>query len=152
MRCERIIVWLSIGLAGGWIGVPGPARGATFGQVVPIGGQAADIALDEGRGVLYIANFTAGRIDVLPLADRTISTSMHVAAGPSSLALSPDGRYLVVAHFGNVPPPGSPSNAITVMDLSAGTRQTMRETNSVDMLKSFGLWDDWIKGVRGREK
>ncbi len=30
--------------------------------------------------------------------------------------------------------------------------QTMRETNSVEMLKAFGLWDDWIKGVRGREK
>jgi len=30
--------------------------------------------------------------------------------------------------------------------------QTMRETNSVDMLKAFGLWDDWVGGTRGREK
>jgi len=30
---------------------------ATFGSVVPIGGHAADIALDEPRGVLYVANF-----------------------------------------------------------------------------------------------
>ena len=37
------------------------APAATFGTVVPIGGEAADIALDETRGVLYIANFTANR-------------------------------------------------------------------------------------------
>src|SRR6266498_2852485 len=37
----------------GWAGV--------FGRVVPIGGNASDIALDESRGVLYIANFTANR-------------------------------------------------------------------------------------------
>src|SRR5579863_5144070 len=45
--------------------------GATFGTVVPIGGEAADIALDEARGVLYIANFTANRIDVMSLANNT---------------------------------------------------------------------------------
>src|SRR5260370_15041095 len=111
MRCERVIIGLSICLAAGWIGVPAPAMGATFGQVVAIGGQAADLALDEGRGVLYIANFTAGRIDVLSLADLTISTSMHVAAGPAALALSPDRRYLVVAQFGNTPPPRPPAHA-----------------------------------------
>ncbi len=100
------------------------SRGATFGDVTPIGGQAADIALDEGRGVLYVANFTAGRVDVLSLSDNTLRTSMHVPPGPSSLALSRDGRFLVVTHFGNVPPPGSPSNALTVMDLSSGGRQS----------------------------
>jgi len=143
MRCERIIilcrkwVWLSIWLAAVWIGVPETARGATFGQVVAIGGQAADIALDEGRGVLYIANFTAGRIDVLSLAGLTIGTSMHVAAGPASLALSPDGRYLVVAHFGNAAPPASPANAMTVMDLVAGARQTF-SLDSAPLGVAFG--------------
>ncbi len=106
------------------MGISGAARGATFGDVVAIGGQAADIALDEGRGVLYIANFTAARIDVLTLADRTIRTSIHVAPGPSSLALSPGGRFLVATHFGNVAPPGSPANALTVIDLESGARQT----------------------------
>src|SRR4051794_18707310 len=129
MRSERSILWLWIALVGAGISAPGTAPGATFGTVVAIGGQAADIALDEGRGVLYIANFTASRIDVLPVGGREISTSMHVAAGPSSLALSPDGRYLVVAHFGNIPPPGSPSNALTVLDLSAGGRQTFALDN-----------------------
>lgn len=100
------------------------ARAATFGEVVAIGGQAADIALDETRGVLYIANFTAARIDVLSLSDHTIHSSMHVAAAPASLAISTDARYLVVTHFGNALPPASNGNAVTVVDLSNGVRQT----------------------------
>ena len=31
----------------------------TFGTVVPIGGQASDLALDEARGVVYVANYTS---------------------------------------------------------------------------------------------
>jgi hypothetical protein len=30
--------------------------------------------------------------------------------------------------------------------------QTMRETNSVEMFKAFGIWDDWQSGKRGRQK
>ncbi len=30
--------------------------------------------------------------------------------------------------------------------------QTMRDSNSVDMLKADGIWDDWISGKRGRQK
>ncbi len=30
--------------------------------------------------------------------------------------------------------------------------QTMRETNSVEMLKADGIWDDWVSGKRGRQK
>jgi carboxypeptidase Q len=30
--------------------------------------------------------------------------------------------------------------------------QTMRETNSVKMLKANGIWDDWVSGQRGRQK
>ncbi len=30
--------------------------------------------------------------------------------------------------------------------------QTMRDTNSVEMFKAFGLWDDWVSGKRGRQK
>jgi carboxypeptidase Q len=34
----------------------------------------------------------------------------------------------------------------------AQIEQTMRDTNSVDMLKADGIWDDWTSGKRGREK
>jgi carboxypeptidase Q len=30
--------------------------------------------------------------------------------------------------------------------------QTMRDSNSVEMFKSFGIWDDWASGRRGRQK
>lgn len=100
------------------------AWGGTFGQVVSIGGQAADLALDQPRGLLYIANFTANRIDVMSLANNSIQTSLNVAAQPSALALSPDDRYLVVTHYGNSSAPASSSNAVTVIDLTSNGMQT----------------------------
>lgn len=100
------------------------AWGGTFGTVVSIGGEASDLALDETRGVLYIANFTANRIDVMSLASNTIQTSINVAAQPSSIALSPDAHYLVATNFGNAAAPGSPTNALTVIDLTNQGTQT----------------------------
>jgi uncharacterized protein (TIGR03437 family) len=102
----------------------GPGYGATFGRVVPIGGHAADVALDEARGVLYVANFGASRVDVVSLATLAPSNAINVAPYPGSLALSPDGRFLLIAHFGNFQAPNSPANALTLIDLSAGGRQT----------------------------
>ena len=81
--------------------VTGAALAGTFGTVVPIGGQAADIALDTSRAVLYIANFTANRIDVMSLATNQIHTSINVDPNPSSVSLSPDNHWLLVAHYGN---------------------------------------------------
>jgi DNA-binding beta-propeller fold protein YncE len=103
----RAGLWLALAALGTMLAAAlvTPVLAATFGTVVPIGGQAADIALDEPRGVLYIANFTANRIDVMSLSDNTIHTSYHVAGQPASLSLSPDGSYLVVAHFGNFAAP-----------------------------------------------
>ena len=82
-----------------------PCVAASFGTVVPIGGHASDIALDESRGVLYIANFTANRIEVMSTADYSIRTSMNVAPQPGALSLSPDSKYLLVAHYGSLRPP-----------------------------------------------
>src|ERR1051326_7163213 len=101
-----------------------PSFAATFGTVVPIGGHASDIALDESRGVLYIANFTANRIEVMSTADHTIQTSMNVAPQPGALSLSPDNQFLMVAHFGNFQQPDTSRNAITLINLNDNTRQT----------------------------
>src|SRR4029077_1774694 len=103
--------------------------GATFGKVVPIGGEAADLVLDEARGKLYIANFTANRIAGLALSTNTIQTSINVPAQPSSVALSPDGHWLLVAHYGNITGSNiaqtSNQNGITLIDL---TNQNARQT------------------------
>ncbi len=104
--------------------VAGVVGAGALGRVVPIGGQGADLALDEARGVLYVANYTANRIEVMSLSTRAVQTSINVSSQPSSLALSPDGKYLVVAHYGNFAPPASSGNALTVIELDSGSRQT----------------------------
>jgi len=113
--------WWKIALASSLVSA---AWGATFGKVVSIGGHASDLALDEPRGVLYIANFTANRVEVMSLANNSIQTEINVAAQPSSVALSPDDRYLVVAHYGSAAPPASSSNALTIIDLTTNGKQT----------------------------
>ena len=101
------------------------AWGGTFGTVVPIGGQASDIALDEARGVLYIANFAANRIEVMDTSSLTIPRSINVNPLPGSIALSPDGQYLLVAHYGNFKPPASLDAALTLINLNSNTIQTL---------------------------
>ena len=101
-----------------------PCMAATFGTVVPIGGHSSDIALDESRGLLYIANFTANRIEVMSTSDYTIHTSMNVAPQPGALSISPDSKFLLIAHYGNVTPPDPSKNAVTLINLNDNTRQT----------------------------
>ncbi len=103
---------------------PAFAVAASFGTVVPIGGQASDIALDESRGLLYIANFTANRIEVMSTADKSIHTSMNVPAQPAALSISPDSKYLLVAHYGSQTQADPSLNAITLINLNDSTRQT----------------------------
>lgn len=95
---------------------------ATFGTVVPVRGSVSDIALDELRGKLYIANFTAGRIEVMNTSDRSLGTPMILSKPPSSIAMSPENRFLVVGYdnnFATQPDKGG----FTVFDLSANQRQ-----------------------------
>ena len=103
---------------------PVSGAGATFGTVVPVGGQASDEALDESRGLLYIANFTANRIDVMSTATSSIQTSINVAPQPGSLSLSRDSQYLLVAHFNNSTPPVPSANLLTLIHLSDNSQQT----------------------------
>ncbi|HTM50290.1 MAG TPA: hypothetical protein VL285_16470 [Bryobacteraceae bacterium] len=83
------------------------ARGASFGTVVPIdvpvGGHVSDIVLDEPRGLLYAANFTARRIDVMSVADKKIVSTIKVPAQAGSMAISPNGAFLIVTHAGGDP-------------------------------------------------
>src|SRR5262249_8912256 len=80
-------------LSAGAVLLSAAAWSAPFGTVVPIdipvGGHVSDIVLDEPRGVLYVANFTARRIDVVSVADKKVTRSIDVMAQPSAMALSP---------------------------------------------------------------
>src|SRR5947209_5757077 len=128
--CIAFVVAASIGC------VAPNLSAATFGRVVPIGGHAADVALDESRGVLYIANFTANRIEVMSTADFLIQRSMNVAPQPSSISLSPDNQYLLISHFGNLTTPDPSRNAITLINLNDNTRQTFT-TGDVPLSVTF---------------
>ncbi len=132
--------WLTLLMAGAVVGTGASAPG-TFGTVVAIGGEAADVALDEGRGVLYIANFTANRIEVMSLATNTVQTSINVAPQPGSISLSPDGHWLLVAHFGNNTAPASPANALTLIDLTANNAKQTIALGNPPLGVAFGLDD-----------
>ncbi len=118
----------------------GAALAGTFGTVVPIGGQAADIALDTSRSVLYIANFTANRIDVMSLATNQIHTSINVDPNPSSVSLSPDNHWLLVAHYGNTTI-GSQQNELTLIDLTAANSKQVFALGNPPLGVAFGLDD-----------
>jgi uncharacterized protein (TIGR03437 family) len=90
----------------------------TFGSRIQIGGEAADLALDEPRGVLYVADFTRNHIEVVSLAANQVVNSIGVDPNPSSLSLSPDGRWLLVAHYNNNALPAQPDNVLTLIDLA----------------------------------
>src|SRR5579863_10325691 len=138
-----VILRVGLGLAACFLllaaGLIAPVSAATFGTVVPIGGQASDIALDEPRGVLYIANFTSNQIDVMSLADATIHTSISVDPQPGSLALSPDGNYLVVVHFGNFAAPATPTNALTVIQLNQNNAMQTFALGDPPLGVAFGI-------------
>jgi len=101
---------------------------ATFGTAVPVRGTVSDIALDESRGHLYIANFGAGRIDVLNTTDPKFgfATPMLVSKPPSSLALSPGNHFLVVGEYdtfnSSVSTP-TETGGVAIFNLDLGSRQ-----------------------------
>ena len=103
--------------------------------MVPIRGHVSDIALDPGRGVLYAANFTANRIEVVSTADLSLQAPILVANQPSTLALWADGRFLVVGHYAN---PAAPTPALTIIDLTTNTTQTSTLDGSAVLSVAFG--------------
>ncbi|MCC6590883.1 MAG: hypothetical protein IT168_29605 [Bryobacterales bacterium] len=108
-----------------------PSHAASFGKVIAIGGHASDIALDEPRGVLYLANLTANRIDVVSLGDGVLQTSFNVGGQPASVAVSPSGEFLLVGHYGNFTAPNTATNGLTLINLNTRARSTMALSSPV---------------------
>ena len=136
---QRSLVNGGVALACLLIGLSGSTWAATFGSIVQIQGQVSDIALDQSRGVVYAANFTANRIEEVSMSSLSLKPPIVVAEQPSTLALSPDGRFLVVGHyhFPNQPakippipanPPCDPADptfqVLTVIDFANSGKQT----------------------------
>ena len=118
----RKLLLATLGIAAASIGA---AQSPTFGIRVPIGGEATDLAIDQSRGVLYIDNFTGNRIDTMNLATFQLGAPIMVDPSPVAMSLSPDLRYLLVAHYDN-PKTGTPTNNhLTLIDLAFGTRKRL---------------------------
>ena len=99
-----------------------PCVAATFGTIAPVRGTVSDIALDERRGRVYAANFSASQIEVMNTSDLSFGSPMPVPKPPSAVAMSPDNRFLVVAEY--APPPSDMTKGgFTIFDLDAGQRQ-----------------------------
>lgn len=122
MSWNRVFLLTAAAMAG----LATPGFTAAFGTVYPITGHAADIVLDEQRGVLYIANFTANRIERMALSNNSPGPSINVPSQPGGMALSPDGQFLVVTNYANwgtnTPPVGA--NLVTVINLETNARMT----------------------------
>lgn len=136
---RRIPVGRILGIGTGCLLMVRAAAGAPFGTVVPVGGHVSDVALDERRGLVYAANFTANRIEIISTTDYSRRVPVAVSAQPGALALSWDARFLVVAHFSKWAPPASSTPSLTILDLDAGGRRTVAfPAGEVPLTVAFG--------------
>jgi uncharacterized protein (TIGR03437 family) len=97
-------------------------------------GHLSDIAVDAKRGVLYAANFTFNQIEVLSLASGQLQNPILVGPQPSALAVSPDGKFLVVGLYGSQ----SPAPALMIVNLDTLARQTISLGSDSVLAAAFG--------------
>ena len=111
VACAAAFFYLSINLQA-------QTTGATFGDVISLGGTPSDVVLDEGRGKLYTVNSSANRIDIYDYANQQRAGSIGVGTRPLAAAMSMDGNLLYVTNNG--------SSTVSVVDLnSRGVVQTV---------------------------
>jgi len=85
--------------------------GATFGDVIYLGGTPSDIVLDEWRQLLYLVNSAANRVDVYDYANNRLLDPIRVGVMPLAAAISMDGSKLYVSN--------NTSSSLSVIDLGS---------------------------------
>lgn len=97
---------------------PAQTTGATFGDIINLGGTPSDIVLDELRGRLYLVNDKANRVDIYDIAQQQRTGYISVGRTPLAAAMSMDGAWLYVTNNYDA--------SLSVIDLSSGiVRQTV---------------------------
>jgi DNA-binding beta-propeller fold protein YncE len=92
--------------------------GATFGNVIALGGTPSDVVIDEARGKLYTVNSSANRIDVYDYINQQKVGVIAVGSRPLAAAMSMDSNILYVTNNG--------SSTVSVVNLnSTGSIQTI---------------------------
>ena len=92
---------------------PLPAQvttGATFGDVISLGGTPSDLVLDELRRRLYLVNDRANRVDIFDIDANQLVGSIGVGITPLAAAMSMDNAWLYVTNNGN--------SSLSVIDLA----------------------------------
>ncbi len=84
---------------------------ATFGTVVTLGGTPSDLVLDESRGLIYLVNTSANRVDLYSTSTNSVIGNIPVGTGPLAAAISPDKAYLYVTNGGSL--------SVSIIDLGA---------------------------------
>src|SRR6266850_701219 len=84
--------------------------GATFGDVIRLGGTPSDIVLDESRGRLYLVNSNTNQVSAYDYINNSLLSSIYVGTTPVAAAISMDFRYLYVSN--------NASASLSVIDLS----------------------------------
>lgn len=77
-------------------------EGGSFGEVIPLPGAINELYVDEARGLIYAANFNAGRVEVVSMATRRRVGSFPTtpdSAATSGMAVSHDNQYLVTTNL-----------------------------------------------------
>ena len=80
---------------------------AKFGTRVLLPGHINEVAIDEMRRLVYAANFSAGRVEVVSMDTNLRIGSFPTSpqpAGTSGVAISPNGQWLVATSVPLVPP------------------------------------------------
>jgi len=121
VRSRILLILAGASMASAWA--------ANFGTVVPINGTVSDVALDERRNVVWAANFSAFRVEQVSIASRTLLTPQIVPLPPSTVAISPNRRFLLVGEYQKPDPmelstnPFAPgTGGYTLFDLDANLR------------------------------
>jgi DNA-binding beta-propeller fold protein YncE len=86
--------------------------GATFGEVIPLGGTPSDLVLDESRGRIYVINTAGNRVDIYDYLEKNVVGSVSVGLQPFAGALSLDSKYLYVTN--------NAASTLSVIDLDLG--------------------------------
>src|ERR1022692_526180 len=84
--------------------------GATFGDIIRLGGTPSDIVLDESRQRLYLVNQNTNQVNIYDYVHKMIVSSITVGTTPVAAAISPDYHYLYVSNNG--------SSSVSVIDLT----------------------------------
>ena len=87
--------------------------GATFGDVIRLGGSPSDVVIDEARGNLYLLNAAANRVDIYDYLGKRVIGSIATGRLPVAAAMSMAGDFLYVSN--------NQSSSLSVIDLRSKT-------------------------------